>query len=260
MLETLFFNPLVLLKVKMSTSPRLLVRKNLKGKKESHVIIGSPTVSTNISSRAPLLTGYDYQVPRTAHSLAPQSKWIIVRNNLHQIPNWNAVERISVVDRPFQNWYVAFKVRHELKRVQEKICAIQYRLNFKSVHYFYLPTDEIGVRRYNVSHVQPTDGIYYAGLGSEPINLQCLLYYFSKECIVPYNSLFYPFLCDVNSVLDTNRKRIQRVVVFRKVSLIMTIAIFTIILMMFFSLILSVLTTTSHLRQMYKNGLSDDMT
>ncbi|CAF0838997.1 unnamed protein product [Rotaria sordida] len=227
----------------MSTSPRLLVRKNLKGKKESHVIIGSPTVSTNISSRTPLLTGYDYQVPRTAHSLAPQSKWIIVRNNLHQIRNWNAIE-----------------LRHELKRVQEKICAIQYRLNFKSVHYFYLPTDEIGVRRYNVSHVQPTDSIYYAGLGSEPINLQCLLHYFSKECIVLYNSLFYPFLCDVNSVLDTNRKRIHRVVASRKVPLIMTVAIFTIILMMFFSLILSVLTTTSNLRQMYKNSLNDDMT
>ncbi|CAF3090270.1 unnamed protein product [Rotaria sp. Silwood2] len=244
----------------MSTGLRLLVRKIPEREKESHVIIDSPAVSTIISTRTPLLTRYDYQALRTAYLLAPQSKWIIVRNNIHKIRSWNAIVRTSVVDRPFQNWYILFKMRHELKRAEEEIHAIQYRPNFKPVHHFYLPADGTDVRCYNVSHVQPTDCISYVALGSKPILLQNLLYFFSKGCIVPNNSLFYSFLCDVNSVLDANRKRINRDILFRKVALIITIAVFIIILMMFFSLILSVLTTTSNLRQMYKNGLSEDMT
>ncbi|CAF3638266.1 unnamed protein product [Rotaria sp. Silwood1] len=244
----------------MSTRSKLLVRKIHQEEKEPNVIIDSPTVSTNRSTRTPLPKDYEYPALHTAYSLAPQSKWIIVRNNIHNIRSWNAIECLSVVDRPFQNWYILFKTRYELKRAQERIQTLQYRPNFKPIHYFYLPTDEINVRHYNVSHVQPTDCIYFAAISSNPIVLQNLLYYFTKECTVPSNSLFYSFLCDVNSVLDTKRKRIHRAAAFRKVALVITIAVFTIILMMFFSSILSVLTTVSNLRQMYKNGHNEDMT
>ncbi|CAF4322725.1 unnamed protein product, partial [Adineta steineri] len=96
---------------------------------------------------------------------------------------------------------------------------------------------------------------YYAGLGSEPIVLQYLLYYFSKDCPVPHNSIFYSFLSDVNSVLETNRKRINRIVVFRKLALIFALIISILILIMLFSLTLSVITTMTNLREMYKNDV-----
>ncbi len=191
--------------------------------------------------------------------IAPNSKWLIVRNNIHKIRSWSSMRCLSVADQPVRDWYVFLKMKRELKRVQEEIRAIEYRSDFTPVRYFNLPIDKTRIRRYNVSHVRSTDGIYYGGLGSEPILLQYLLYYFSKECFVPYNSIFYSFLSDVNSVLDTNRQRLQRVVVFRRLALIFTLAISIILFIMFFSLILSVLTTTSNLRQMYKNNPDGEM-
>ncbi|UJR09420.1 hypothetical protein I4U23_013661 [Adineta vaga] len=230
----------------MSLSTKLNLRKLPKREQESHVVI-----SSDASVRTPLISNDDYQAPLTAHKLSPKSKWLIVRHNIHRIRSWGMIRQTGI-NQPFQDWYIFFQMRRELKRAEEQIRALQYRPDFIPVHYFELSIDDTRVQRYNVSHVRPTDGIYYAGLGSEPIVLQYLLYYFSKDCPVPYNSIFHSFLYDVNSVLDTNRKRIHRVVVFRKLALIFTLAVFILLLIMFFSLILSVLTTTSNLREMYR--------
>jgi hypothetical protein len=222
-------------------------------REEESTIITKPITSPIKSPKTPFLFGDDYQAPFTTETLPLQSKWVIVRNNIHKIRSWGELKHVSVIDQPFRDWYLFFQMRRELKRASEEISAIQYRRDFEPVHHFDLPIDDTRVRRYNVSHVRPSDGIYYAGLCSEPIVLEYLLYYFSKECVVPYNSTYYSFLLDVNSVLDTNRQRIQRVVVLRRVALLIALAVFIIIMIMFFSLILSVLTTTSKLRQMYKN-------
>ncbi|CAF1396351.1 unnamed protein product [Rotaria sp. Silwood1] len=243
----------------MSHRSRLLSRKIPRREREAHVVIDSPSSITKPSTTAPLLSDYDYQAPSTYHSISPRSKWIIVRNNIHRIRCMGDLRRVSGVDKPIRDWYLFFQMRRELKRAEDQIRAIQYRTDFTPVRHFKLPIDATHTRRYNVSHVRPNDGIYYAGLGTEPIVLQYLLYYFSKECKVPYDSIFYSFLSDVNAVLAANRQRMNRVVVYRKVALIITLIIFSIIIIMFFSLILSVLTTTSNLRQMYKNVHDEDM-
>ncbi|CAF1483411.1 unnamed protein product [Rotaria sordida] len=243
----------------MSNRSNLIVRKIPECEKESHAIINSFTSLTKTSATTPLLSDYDYQAPRTCHSLSPESKWHIVRHNIHKIRSWGCIKRMSAVDQPFRDWYLFFQMRRELKHAEEEIRAIQNRKDFRPIHHFDLPIDETHIRRYNVSHIRSTDGLYYAGLGSEPIVLQYLLYYFSKECPVPYGSIFYSFLSDINAVLHTNRQRMHQVVVYRKVALIITLIICILILIMFFSLILSVLTTTSNLRQMYKNIPDEDI-
>jgi len=240
--------------------PSKKLKRNIpKREQESHINIKPLLNSKDVSTKPSVHSNSDYKALPRPYSLSPKSKWHIVRNNIHKIRIWGGIRRISVMDQPCQDWYLFFQMRRELKRAEEQIRAIQNRPNFTPVRHFDLPIDEIRVRRYNVSHVQPTDGIYYGGLGSDPIDLEALLYYFSKECVVPYNSIFYSFLCDVNSVLDTNRQRIQRVVVYRRVALMFALAIFVIIIIMFFSLILSVYTTTSNLREMYTIDSGEEM-
>ena len=195
---------------------------------------------------------YDYQAPLTSNSLAPNSKWLIVRRNIHKIRSWGIVRRTSILQNPCQDWYIYFQMRRELKGAEEEIRQTEYRRNFTPVKYFDIPVDEVRLRRFNVSHVRPIDGIYYSALGSEPIGLQNLLYYFSKESVVPYNSMFYSFMLDVSSVLNTNRQRIRRVAVYQKVAFIFALTIFTLIFMMFFSLILSVYTTITKLNYIYR--------
>lgn len=201
----------------------------------------------------PLLNSTDdYQAPLTCYSLSPNSKWVIVRHNIHKIRSWSGIHHDSIPDQRINDWYLLFQMRRELKRAEEHIRAIEQRPDFTPVRHFDLPVDETHLRRHNVSHVRPTDGVFYAGLGSEPLLLEAILYYFSKECVVPYNSMFYPFLCDVSSVLNTNRQRIQRVVLNRRVALGFTLVIYILIFIMFFSLVLSVVTTTSNLIEMHK--------
>ena len=235
----------------MPSRSKLFYRKAVRREEESPIDTTSVPTPVRSSVRQPLLTGDDYIAPSTAHSLSPNSKWLIVRNNIHKIRSWGAIRHMSDMEQPHQDWYLFFQMRRELKRAEEKIRAIQFRPDFVPVHHFELPIDERLVRRYNVSHVTPNDGIYYAGLGSEPIVLQYLLYYFSKESSVPYNSMFYSFLSDVNSVLHTNRQRITRVLVLRRIAFFFALAIFVLLLLMFFSLILSVITTMTQFKQMY---------
>ena len=139
-------------------------------------------------SARPLLADNDYQAPRTPGILSPNSKWLIVRDNLHKIRSWLPIRGLSVVHTPFLDWYVFFQMRRELKRAEEQIRVIQYRKNFTPIQYFNLAIDDTRFRRYNVSHVRPSDAIYYGGLSSQPMALENLLYYFNEECGVPYKS------------------------------------------------------------------------
>jgi len=194
----------------------------------------------------------DYQAPLTSHTLKPNSKWIIVRNNIHKIRSWGGNDA-SDINEKFRDWYIFFQMRRELRHAQQYIKEIENQSNFTPVRYFYLPISETNTRRFNVSHVKPTDALYYPGLGREPIVLQSLLYYFSKECAVPYHSLFRKFLTDICSILNRERQRLDRAATFRKVALFITIIVFIIIGLMLFSLILSVLKTTSEFNKMYAN-------
>jgi hypothetical protein len=234
--------------IKMSHRPKVTALKLPKQEQELRIIT-NPLADKN---RRRVLQADDYVAPLSARSLKQSSKWIIVRNNIHKIRSWGGLKRMSVIDQRFQEWYLFFQMRRELRRAQEQIKTIQSRPDFVPVHYFDLPVDETHVRRYNVSHVKESDAIYYPGFGREPIVLQSLLYYFTEECHVPYNSIFRTFLSDVCSVLNRERERINRAAVFRKVALIVAIAVFIILALMLFSLVLSVFTTTSKLSQMYQ--------
>ena len=220
----------------MSARPKIVLRKPVKHEKEKLI-------------QREIFLQDDYQAPLTCETISPESKWWIVRHNIHKIRSWGALRHMSTMDKTSQDWYLFFQMRRELKRAEEQIRSIQFRPDFRPVEYFELPIDDRYVRRYNVTHVKPTDGLYYAGLGSEPIVLQSLLYYFSKDCPVPVNSMFYSFLIDVNSVLNTNRQRLNRVVVLQRIAFIITLGICIILCLMFFSLILSVMTTMTKFQE-----------
>ncbi|CAF4022327.1 unnamed protein product, partial [Adineta steineri] len=132
----------------------MVLRKLSKHEHESRII-----VDTNKSIRKLVVSSDDYEAAVQAHTLSPKSKWLVVRNNIHKIRSWGLIRRMSVIDQPFQDWYLFFQMRRELKRAEDKIRAIQYRSDFVPVHYFELPLGDARVQRYNVSHVKPTDGI-----------------------------------------------------------------------------------------------------
>ncbi len=234
----------------MSHRSKVLSQKIPKQEHELHIF-----TNPFLNSQLPLLQSDDYQAPLSARSLSPNSKWIIVRNNLHKIRTWrrsNTTDENPVV----RDWYLFFQTRRELRRAREDIKKVEYRPDFRPVHYFYLPIDDRRKQRYNVSHVQPSDALYYPGFGHEPIVLQSLLYYFSKECAVPHNSIFQSFLSDVCSIIYRDRQRLNRQAVLRKVALVITILVSILIGLMLFSLVLSVLKTTSDFKRLYENDLS----
>ena len=219
--------------------------KNVKQEYELR-IIANPMINPQFST----ISQDDYEAPLTSFHLLPHSKWFIVRNNLHKIRTWGGMQS-NETSPHIRDWYLFFQTRRELRRVQDHVKNIQNRPNFRPVQYFYLPTDETHRRRFTVSHVKSTDALFYSGFGKEPVAIQSLLYYFSKECAVPYNSVFRPFLSDVCSIVYHDRQQITRVAVFRRVAFAVTIIIFLILALMFVSLILSVLKTTSDFYELY---------
>ncbi|CAF2398669.1 unnamed protein product [Rotaria sp. Silwood2] len=204
------------------------------------------------NARLYLLAHSDYQAPLTAQSLAKNSKWIVVRNNIHKIRSWRAVD-ISNVDERLRDWYIFFQIRRELRRAYKDIKQIELRSDFKAVNHFDLPVDPRHSQRFDVRHVRPTDMLYYPSLDREPLVLQSLLYYFSKECAVPYESVFRTFLSNVCLIIHRDQQRLRREAVFRKVALVLTIIAFVILGLMLISLVVSVLGTTSNLKSMYSN-------
>ncbi|CAF0732074.1 unnamed protein product [Adineta steineri] len=231
----------------MSHRVKYLVPKFAKQEQELHIITNP---FADAQSRL-IDDDDDYQAPLTSHTLRPNSKWNIVRHNIHKIRSWGGIN-LDHVHPQLRYLYLYWQVRRELQRAQNSIEQIE-RSHYTPIDYFNLPTDETHNRRYNVSHLQPSNAIYHPAFQSQPVVLQALLYYFSKECVVPYNSVFRPFLSDVCSILYQDRQRINRAAVFRKVATIITIVISIFLALMFFSLIVSVFTTTSNLRAMYRD-------
>ena len=232
----------------MSHRSKILLRKKTDREVELRVL-SNPLLQQTTSS---LIESDDYQAPHTAFSLSPNSKWLIVRNNLHKIRSWGGARRLSNVDARSQDWYLFFQMRRELRRAQAEISTIQSRPDFAPIRHFHLPTSEKHFRRVNVSHVQSDEAIYYPSFSAEPIVLQSLLFYFTKECFVPYQSVFRSFLTDVCSIISQDRQRLNRVVVFRRIALVLTILVSIFLAMMFFSLILSAWTTTNRLDTLYR--------
>ena len=232
----------------MTHRSRVLLPKKHRQEHELRVIT-NPLLVPEID----VLRASDYQAPRTANGLVPNSKWLVVRNNLHKIRSWGGARRISTLDPRLQDWYAFFQMRRELRYAQERIETIQSRPNFVPVHHFKLPIDARHQKRYNVKHIQSTDALHYPDFGKDPIMLQSLLYYFSEECAVPYESIFLNFLSSVCAMINHDQQRHVRVTNFRRVALAIALVVFSILAVMFCSLILSVLQTTATMQRMYHN-------
>ena len=186
----------------------------------------------------------DYQAPLTARTLRPNSRWLIVRRNLHRIRFMGYNERAR--DSTAPDLYIGFQMKRELKRAQEEIKNIDKEENFQMIKQFALAVDTRRVKTYDTSHVQPNDALIYDRLGEEPLALQNLLYYFSKQDVA-YGTLFWDFLNEVNRVLNMKRKRTVLVKRLRRLALTLAIVVYVIIGLMFFFMIISVITTATRM-------------
>ncbi|CAF2401588.1 unnamed protein product [Rotaria sp. Silwood2] len=182
----------------------------------------------------------DYEAPLTAYSLKPYSKWLIVRRNLHRI------RFMSYNDHGEQNklpdFYLGLQMIRELKRAQDEIQRIDQETNFHAVKQFVLAIDDKHAKTYDTRHIKPTDALIYDRLGDEPMAVQNLLYYFSQQNVSP-GTVFWDFLNEVNHVLNMNRKRTVLVERLRKFALILAFISYGLIGIMFFLMIISVITT-----------------
>jgi hypothetical protein len=242
----------------MAQSIRTRILRHPKREHEVHVIT-NPSDSSNLtallsrsskSQNASLasnkqrqqLADYDYEAPYTAHALRPDSRWLIVRRNLHRIRFMGYNERKP--DSTSPGFYIGLQMKRELKRAQDEIKNIDKEKNFHAVKQFVLAVDNKRTKTYDTSHVKPDDALIYDRLGEEPLALQNLLYYFSKQD-VSHGTLFWDFLNEVNHVLDLKRKRTVRVERLRKLALTLAIVFYCIIGIMLFLLIISVITTAT---------------
>lgn len=220
----------------MSTRSRLFTPRFTNEEHELHIY-------TN-----PLVTPISPLIPPTP------SKWIIVRKNLHQIRSWGGFSTTNVKD-PSQDACVVIQMRRELRRMRERIRDVEHRPDFVPIRSFRLPTDEKNYRRYKVSHVSPASVLYHPSFDEEPVVLQALLFYFSREYTVPYQSIFRPLLTDICSTVDRDRQRLERARNFRRYALVLTIIIFAILSLMFITLIVGVVKTRSNFHKLYDNDL-----
>ena len=184
----------------------------------------------------------DYEAPSSANSLRPNSRWLIVRRNLHRIRFMGYSEGGQTDKLP--DLYLGFQMKRELKRAQDEIKNIDREKNFHVVKRFALAVDNKRTKIYNTSHVKPEDALIYDRLGEEPLALQNLLYYFSQQ-EVPHGTIFWDFLNEVNHVLNLRRKRTVLVKRLRKLALTLAIVVYCIIGFMFLLLIISVITTAT---------------
>ncbi|CAF0887082.1 unnamed protein product [Didymodactylos carnosus] len=181
----------------------------------------------------------DYQAPLTSSKLNPNSKWLVVRHNIHRIRRIGAP-----VDDKLPDIYHGFQMKRELTRAQEAIKNIDSDKNFEPVKRFDLPVDQDKIKTYDTSHVTEQDALVYDKLGGEPLSLQNLLYYFSKQDI-QYGTIYWEFLNEVNRVLNMNRKRSARVARLRKLALTLAVILYSIIGIMFLALLFSFISTAT---------------
>lgn len=202
----------------------------------------SPTPSNTSSTHRKRLPGDDYEAPPTSHALLPNSNWLIVRRNLHRIRFMGYNDRLR--DSTMPDLYIGFQMKRELKRAQEEIKNIDKEENFHAIKNFALAVDGKRIKNYDTSHVKPEDALIYDRLGEEPLALQNLLYYFSKQD-VSHGTLFWDFLNEVNRVLNMKRKRTVLVERLRRLALTLAVILYSIIGLMLILMIISVITTAT---------------
>ncbi|CAF2105997.1 unnamed protein product [Rotaria magnacalcarata] len=216
--------------------------------------VGSSIATNNVQSQSSGACQYDYQVPLTAHSLKPNSKWLIVRQNLHRIRFMSYNNNKGESRLP--DFYLGLQMIRELKRVQDEIQRVGQERNFHAVKRFVLAIDDKHTNAYDTRHVKPDDAIIYDRLGEESMSLQNLLYYFSQQNI-DHGTVFWDFLNKVNHVLNMNRKRTVLVQRLRKLAQVLTFIVYGIIGFMFFLLIASVITTVGKMSDPELKWMSD---
>ncbi|CAF1307099.1 unnamed protein product [Rotaria magnacalcarata] len=242
----------------MSQSLRTRLLRQTKTEQEIHVItnpsdvndtVNIPLVHRSSKVKASTATNRqkrsinpDYEAPLTSGILSPHSHWLIVRRNLHRIRFMGFNERGR--DDNVPNLYLGLQMKRELKRAQEEIKNIDQEENFHAVKQFVLAVDNRRNKTYDTSLVKPEDALVYDRLGEEPLALQNLLYYFSKQD-VPHGTIFWEFLNEVNRVLNMQRKRTVLVQRLRKLALTLAVICYCLIGLMLLLLIISVITTTT---------------
>jgi len=227
----------------MSQSIRTRLSRVSKKEQEIHLIANptyqaSPLVAKSSVSRREI--EYDYQAPMTSYTLRPNSYWLVVRRNLHRIRFMSISERGR--DASLPAFYIGLQMKRELKRAQEEIKNIDQEASFSPVKKFNLAVDERRIKTYDTSHVKSEDALIYDRLGEEPLALQNLLYYFSRQD-VPHGTVFWEFLNEVNRVLHMQRKRTVLVERLRKLALTLAIICYVVIGIMFCLLITSTIMT-----------------
>ncbi|UJR09419.1 hypothetical protein I4U23_013660 [Adineta vaga] len=185
------------------------------------------------------LTAYDYQAPMTANSLRPNSRWLVVRRNIHRI---RFMGFRGTTEGKVPDFYLGLQMTRELRRAQQQIKNVDLDENFQVVKEFSLATDKGPSRKFDTRHVKPDDALIYDRLGEEPLALQNLLYYFSKQD-VPHGTVFWDFLNEVNHVLNLKRKRTVLVERLRRLALSLALIIYSAVGLMLFSMVISVITT-----------------
>ncbi|CAF1297869.1 unnamed protein product [Rotaria sordida] len=164
----------------------------------------TPISTNNSQPQAQRAFEYDYEAPLTAYSLKPNSKWLVVRRNLHRIRFMSYNDHDEQKKLP--DFYLGLQMIRELKRAQNEIQRIDQETNFHVVKQFVLAIDDKHTKTYDTRHIKPTDALIYDRIGDEPMAVQNLLYYFSQQNVLP-GTVFWNFLNEVNHVLNMNRKR-----------------------------------------------------
>ncbi|CAF0985965.1 unnamed protein product, partial [Didymodactylos carnosus] len=119
-----------------------------------------PDTSSAKSTREQIPVSDDYQAPLSAVSLKHDSKWLIVRRNLHRI-------RSMGDEKQTPNMYLSFQMIRELKRAQVGIKNIDDD-NKSQMKTFSLAVSKQKIKTYDTSHVTSDDALFYDRLGEEP--------------------------------------------------------------------------------------------
>jgi len=201
-----------------------------------------PITSNSIRKQNSCLSDYDYHTPLTAHSLRPNSRWLIVRHNLHRIRFMGFQDGGKEGRLP--DLYLGLQMTRELKHAQEEIKNVDKEENFHIIKAFTLENEVGNKKIFDTSHVKPEDALIYDRLGDEPLALQNLLYYFSKRD-VQHGTIFWNFLNEVNHVLNLQRKRTVIVQRLRRLALTLAVILYSFIGLMLFLMIISVIITTT---------------
>ena len=202
------------------------------------------SLNSSITTNRQRVSDYDYQAPLTATSLRPNSKWLIVRSNLHRIRfmGFNETGRSSRLP----DFYLGLQMTRELRRAQEEIKNADKEDDFHVIKLFELDCGQSRTKKFDISHIKPEDALIYDRLGDEPLALHNLLYYFSKQD-VQQGTVFWDFLREVNQVLNLQRKRTVLVQRLRRIALTLAIIVYVVIGLMFFSMIISFISTATRM-------------